>query len=1042
MKIKLFVVLILISVLASLAIPPAIGRAQVPGPSRPDKPGVPTPSTTDMLMRNAALAPENPATVALGAPSISYRYVKSFGHTDQAYYDDSAHFAYPLGVYANATGVWVAEGNGKRTLKFTSTGNFIKKFGIAGLRTSYEASEIDVQFFADMAEDSAGNLWVVDQGTRSILKFDSNGNFIKMLGEQWTSGSDNTHFNRPTGLALDGLDNLYIADTNNHRIQIYNASGAYLATIGVTGSASSDNAHLNQPNRLAIGGDFLYIADRRNHRIQIFNIASPTAPVYFATIGVSGSSGSSTSKLNNPMGVAVNASYIFVADTYNCRVQIFNLSTRAYLGSAGSCGNGDGQYQWPTDVAADNANNVWVIDNGLQRVEQYAYTTFVRHLGTANLPYLTSNAHYNVLGDVAAGPDGSLIFVENIGQRITKLNPNGTFAWSVGQPGVWGADNTHFDTPDGAAVDAAGNVYVADCWNHRVQMFNASGAYLATLGQTGTGGNANNQFDCPNAVAVDKQGRIFVVDSNNVRVQVFNANRTYLATIGVNGVTGSDNAHFLWPNDIDIAPNGLIYIVDQENHRVQVYNSSLVYQRTLGVSGSANSSAYDMLNSPAAVAVDGFGRVFIADSWGNHVHVYDDQGRFLTIIGDYWGNKPGELRQYAGLAVDPQGNLYGADEIKHTVDKWSPGLPGANGVPGWSPLNVNGMGLYRSWGASAMEVVSDTLFVGDITYYYGANVWKYDAAGVWTKVGTAGIGDVNNYGIDDLQAFKGFLYAGTWNEDSGGNTHGGQVWRHPLDDSANWEPVVDFGFGNGDNGEVVSMANFSNTLYAATWSWNIAHSAEIYRSTSGDLGSWSKVFDETDAGDVYNQAVMTMQVFGDKLYAATYNTHSGGKIWATSNGDTWSQANISGFGVISNTMVHDLQVFNNYLYASAFNAAQGGQVWRSSNGTEWTKVVDNGLTGIPNRSFTLESDGARLYLISRNWDTGSEVWVSTTGEAGSFTPLMINGWGAYKVSWVHWPSQSAVYNGDLIVSANAWSRAGWRAWVLHNQQIYLPIARK
>lgn len=63
-----------------------------------------------------------------------------------------------------------------------------------------------------------------------------------------------------------------------------------------------------------IDGDLLYVADAGNHRVQILNMADPTTPVYAATLGVTGESGSDNTHLSAPSGVAVNANFIYVAD--------------------------------------------------------------------------------------------------------------------------------------------------------------------------------------------------------------------------------------------------------------------------------------------------------------------------------------------------------------------------------------------------------------------------------------------------------------------------------------------------------------------------------------------------------------------------------------------------------------------------------------------------------------------------------------------------------------------------------------------------------
>ena len=75
------------------------------------------------------------------------------------------------------------------------------------------------------------------------------------------------------GVALDNIAGLmFVSDPGNQRVQIFTFSGGapvYSATLGVTGVSGSDNLHFNQPGRLAVDSTGrLYVADSNNNRIQ------------------------------------------------------------------------------------------------------------------------------------------------------------------------------------------------------------------------------------------------------------------------------------------------------------------------------------------------------------------------------------------------------------------------------------------------------------------------------------------------------------------------------------------------------------------------------------------------------------------------------------------------------------------------------------------------------------------------------------------------------------------------------------------------------
>jgi tripartite motif-containing protein 71 len=69
---------------------------------------------------------------------------------------------------------------------------------------------------AGVAADGSGNVYVADNGSDRIEKFDASGAFLTTWGSE---GSGDGQFNFPQGVATDGSGHVYVADSANDRIQ-------------------------------------------------------------------------------------------------------------------------------------------------------------------------------------------------------------------------------------------------------------------------------------------------------------------------------------------------------------------------------------------------------------------------------------------------------------------------------------------------------------------------------------------------------------------------------------------------------------------------------------------------------------------------------------------------------------------------------------------------------------------------------------------------------------------------------------------------------
>ena len=150
-------------------------------------------------------------------------------------------FVTPHGFHVDSDGnVWATDfaGNeagtkGHQVIKFSPEGEVLMRLGEAGVAGSGPGQ---LNQPCDVITAPNGDIFVSDghsgQGTDPapgstgrILKFDSDGNFIKEWGEL---GFRPGQFRTPHAMAFDSQGRLFVADRGNHRIQIFDQEGELL----------------------------------------------------------------------------------------------------------------------------------------------------------------------------------------------------------------------------------------------------------------------------------------------------------------------------------------------------------------------------------------------------------------------------------------------------------------------------------------------------------------------------------------------------------------------------------------------------------------------------------------------------------------------------------------------------------------------------------------------------------------------------------------------------------------------------------------------
>ncbi len=241
----------------------------------------------------------------------------------------------------------------------------------------------------------------------------------------------------PRGAAVDGRGRLWVADFGNSRLRVFDRDGGRLGGWGGRGAGEFGFRELCG---LAIRGDALYVADTWNGRVQAYTVEG----VLRGSVG----------DLYGPRGIAIAPDgRVWVTDTGNHRVVSYGplLSDPKIVGQKGSK---PGEFASPIGIAASPGGEIFVADTGNRRIQ-------------------------------VLGPDGTL-------RRVLPF-------------AGWGEN-----VEPGLAIDDDGTIYATDPGTRSVVILDSQGREKGRL----TADEAGKAFENPTGIAIDPKDRIlYVVNS-------------------------------------------------------------------------------------------------------------------------------------------------------------------------------------------------------------------------------------------------------------------------------------------------------------------------------------------------------------------------------------------------------------------------------------------------------------------------------------------------------------------------------------------------
>jgi hypothetical protein len=557
-----------------------------------------------------------------------------------------------------------------------------------------------------------------------------------------------------------------------------------------------------------------YILDNFFSRILKVNAASVlTVFAGNGTAGFSGDGGPATSaQLHGPSAMFIDASgNFFIADSDNGVIRevagptpssgqitgnIYTIAgTPGVLDYGGDGGPAKSAFlNVPDGVFVDHLGNLFIGDRFNHIVREVPAVTVT----TTNPPRtLTAGNMYTIAGTVPSGGLASPGFSGDGGTAtLAKLHdPWGIYGDSAGN--IFIADSTNNAIREVAGPTPSGGQVTGDIYT----IVNMS----TIAGFAGDGGPAfAAQLNTPHSVFFDAAGNLFIADFNNHAIREvpiattvtppMTAGHIYTiaGTLGTKGNspdgTPAKSAGLAHPNGVWVDGLGNLFIADTDADTIREVPTmtTVTPPRTAGdiytiagngflsFGGDGAIATNAELNSPAAIATDTVGDLFIADTQNDVIRkVTAATSVIQTIVGapgfDAFSGDNGpaasaHVSTPNGVFVDKSGNLFIADTGNHVIREVAGPTPSTGKITGniytIAGTNVAGFGGDQGPATTAQLKAPDSVFVDNSGNIFIADTGNHaireipaatangkTASHIYTVAGTLNMSGYNGEGV-------------------------------------------------------------------------------------------------------------------------------------------------------------------------------------------------------------------------------------------------------------------------------------------------------
>ena len=213
---------------------------------------------------------------------------------------------------------------------------------------------------AGVAVDAEDNIYIADSERGMVLVYNQHGQFVRYIG----MFRGESMYERPTGIAIDRkAGRLYLADTPRNLVFILDLQGNILKRMGKDKNGSGSGEFVS-PTQIAVSDHGIVVLDSGQARIQILDFDGHRTASYRIASGVDRNNGLAVDREGN----------IYISYVATSIISMYKPDGMP-IGTFGQSGNRIGEFSSPRGLWVDGSNRIYVADTGNARVQVFQIST-------------------------------------------------------------------------------------------------------------------------------------------------------------------------------------------------------------------------------------------------------------------------------------------------------------------------------------------------------------------------------------------------------------------------------------------------------------------------------------------------------------------------------------------------------------------------------------------------------------------------------------------------------------------------------------------